>query len=115
MPPGSSNNNPNLNEAILRLVKENNQMLHAMRRNAFLGGLFKLVIYAVLIFAPIWYYMTYLQPTVDSMLKTVQELQGTSASVSAQGSGFMEQLKQLQAMVPDALAKLQQASSSVPR
>ena len=41
MPP-----NADLQE-VLRLTKENNKMLHKMRRNAFWGGVIKFVLYAV--------------------------------------------------------------------
>ena len=55
----------NLQE-IYRLTKENNQMLHAMRRNAFLGGLFKFIFYAVVFIAlPAWVYITYLAPVMQ--------------------------------------------------
>lgn len=114
MTDGSSN--PNLLEAIYRLTKENNEMLRAERRGRFLGGLFRFVFYGALILAPLWYYMTYLHPTVQSLLETTAQLQGMAGGSATQGGGFVEQLKQLQEMVPGALEKLQQAaSSSVPQ
>jgi hypothetical protein len=104
--------NPNMLEAIYRLTKENNEMLRAERRGRFLGGLFRFVFYGVLILAPLWYYMTYLHPTVQSLLETTAQLQGMAGGSAAQGGGFVEQLKQLQAMVPGALEKLQQAQQA---
>ncbi len=67
-----------------RLAKENNRMLHAMRRNAFLGGMLRLVVYAVLIIAPLWFYATYLAPTVNQMIGTMNQVQGASAKAQAQ-------------------------------
>ena len=40
-------------EEILRLTKENNRMLHKMRRSAFLGGLFKFIMWAAFIIIPL--------------------------------------------------------------
>ena len=61
-------------EEVYRLVKENNKMLHGMRRRAFFGGIFKLVFWIALIVAPIWFYQTYLSPVVGSMLKSMNQV-----------------------------------------
>ena len=76
-----------------QLAKENNKMLHAMRRNAFIGGLVRLIVWAVLIIAPIWFYMQYLAPVVDSMMETYEQIQGTSVQARAQFSQFQDFLK----------------------
>lgn len=108
--------NQNLSEATYRLAKENNEMLHSMRRRAFLGGVIRTIIFIALLAAPIWFYMTYLNASMQSLIKAVNAMEGTNASVSAQGAGFMEQLKKLEAAVPGVLQKLQQsASSTTPR
>jgi hypothetical protein len=85
----------NLQE-IYRLVKENNRMLHKMRRTAFWGGIIKFILYAVLLLAPLWLYYSYLSPIVDSALGTMQELQGTGARAGAQFGNIEQFLKQLQ-------------------
>lgn len=90
---------PKLDE-ILRLTKENNHMLHAMRRNAFLGGLFKLILWAALIILPLWLYMEYLAPVVQSMIETMQTLQGTGASAQAQFGDLNNALQRLQQQFP---------------
>ena len=44
---------------IYRLVRENNKMLHSMRRNAFWGGVIKFLLYAILLVAlPWWLFFT---------------------------------------------------------
>lgn len=83
-----------------RLAKENNKMLHAMRRSAFWGGLIKFIVYAVLLIAPLWFYATYLAPIMNQMLRAVQEVQGTGAKAQAQFGSFQDMLKQLQAKFP---------------
>ncbi len=78
------------------MTKENNQMLHAMRRSAFWGGIFKFIIYAVFLLAPLWFYMQYLSPIVNQALKTMQQAQSTGASAQTQLTGLQDALKQLQ-------------------
>jgi len=87
-------------EEIFRLTKENNRMLHAMRRNAFLGGLFKFVMWAAFIIIPLWLYMQYLAPVMQNMMDTVDKIQGTSASAQAQFGGMNESLQKLRAQFP---------------
>jgi hypothetical protein len=87
-------------QEIARLVRENNKMLHAMRRNAFWGGLFKMLIYGAFLLAPIWFYMTYLSGTVQQMLKTIDQIQGTGAKAQAELSGFQKTWQELQAKIP---------------
>jgi len=82
---------------IYRLVRENNKMLHSMRRNAFWGGVIKFLLYAILLVAlPWWLYMTYLEPVVKSTMQAVDQIQGTGAKAEAQFGSFQEMLKQLQ-------------------
>ena len=78
---------------ILRLTQENNQMLHKMRRGALLKTLMQLVIYAVLLIVPIYFYLTYAAPVVNQMLVTVQQIQGTGAQAQAQLGSFQDLIK----------------------
>ncbi len=55
-------------------------MLHKMRRGALMKTVFQLVIYAILLIVPIYFYLTYMAPVVNQMLDTVQQIQGTSAA-----------------------------------
>lgn len=73
-----------------RLTQENNRMLRAMRRNAFWGGLFRLITYAALLLVPVWFYFTYMAPVVEQMMQTVEQIQGTGAKAEAQFSSFQE-------------------------
>ncbi len=82
-----------------RLSLENNKMLRRMRRNAFWGGIIRTLVYAALLAAPIWFYISYLAPLVDQMLDTVQQIQGTGAQAQAQFSSFQEAWKQFQSMM----------------
>src|SRR3989338_276421 len=82
-----------MQEEILRLEKDNNRMLHSMRRNAFWGGLFKLLIWAGLIAVPIWFYSTYMAPVVQSFQQTINQVQGTGAKAQVQLDNFQDMLK----------------------
>jgi len=63
-------------------------MLRTMRRNAFWGGILKFIIYAALLLAPIWFYMTYLNSTVQSLVQTMDRVQGTSQQAQSQFNGI---------------------------
>lgn len=77
-----------LHEA-LRLAQENNRMLHAMRRNAFLGGIVKFIFYIlILVVAPLWVYSVYLAPLVQNLQQTMHQVQGTNAGIQTQFTGF---------------------------
>ncbi len=84
-------------QEMLEMTRENNRMLHKMRRNAFWGGIIKFLIYAALLLAPIWFYMTYLNDTVQRMMNTINQMQGTSAKAQAQFGDFSAMWKEIQA------------------
>ncbi len=85
-------------QEMYRLTKENNKMLHKMRRNAFWGGLIKILIYAVLFLAvPLWLYTTYVAPVFESTMRTMNQIQGTGAKAQAQMGDFEKMWKDFQA------------------
>ena len=86
---------------ILRLTKENNRMLHKMRRNALFGSILKFVLWAAFILVPLWLYMQYLAPVMTSMIETMNQVQGTGAQAQAQFSDLNASLQKLQALNPD--------------
>ena len=96
-------NNDQTQEEIYRLVKENNKMLHGMRRTAFWGGLFKLLIWAGLIAAPIWLYSVYLAPIVQNLQQTMNQVQGAGAKAQGQLNGLGDILKQFESKIQSAL------------
>ena len=81
---------------MVRLTRENNRLLHTMRRNAIWGGILKFAFYIlVLVIAPLWLYAAYLAPIMSEMMDTYQQVQGTGAKVQAQFSDFQDFFKQL--------------------
>lgn len=87
-------------DEMFRLTRDNNRMLHAMRRSAFLGSVLKFVFYAAIIGFSVWSYLQFVAPMLDQTLKMMQQVQGTGAQAQAQLSGFQDTLKKLQDMVP---------------
>ena len=81
-------------DEIYQLEKENNHMLHKMRRNAFWGRLIYLLFYAALLGIPIWLYLTYLMPVLKNFNDTVNKVQGTSASFQANFSNIFKQFQE---------------------
>lgn len=87
-------------EQILKLTRENNRMLHAMRRNAWLGGIFKLIMWAALIIIPFWLYMQYLAPVMQSAMETMNQIQGTGAKAQAQFGDLNAAMQKLKNQFP---------------
>jgi len=73
-------------------------MLHAQRRSAFIGGIFKVVMWGAFVIIPLWLYMQYVAPMMQQMLETYQQLQGTNAAAQAQFSGFQDALQRFQSL-----------------
>ena len=67
-----------------RLARENNELLHRMRRGAFIGGLVKFILYAIILLAPIWFYMTYLNGTVQNLLQDLNKFEGVNGQAQGQ-------------------------------
>ena len=94
MPP-----NDDLKE-VLRLTKDNNRMLHAMRRNAFLGGIIRLIIWAIVLGVPIWLFFTYRFAGMQSIMEAFEQVQGAGTSAQLQLENFQDSLRELQSNVP---------------
>jgi hypothetical protein len=94
---------PNTQDAIretLRLTRENNQMLHSMRRHAFLGSVIKFVVYVALLIAPIWFYLTYLSGSVNTLIADLNKVEGTTSAAQTQFNGFATAIKNIESHLP---------------
>ncbi len=58
-----------------RLLLENNQMLHKMRRSAFLGTIFKIVWFLFVLGVPVYLYFSYIKPNMGNLLEQYGALQ----------------------------------------
>ncbi len=68
-------------EEIYQLTKENNHMLHKMRRAAFWHGVWRSIWFLVIIGAPIAIYYYLLQPYVEQMLLMYGQIQSDAQEV----------------------------------
>ena len=86
--------NRNMLNDIFKMTKENNDMLHGMRRRAFVGGLLKFIIWGAIFIAPIWFYMTYLNESMQKMLTAFNQVQATGVSAQTQLGSFQNMFKE---------------------
>lgn len=84
----------------LKLTRDNNRMLHSMRRNAFLGGIFKVVLWAAFIIVPGYFYYLYLAPVMQQMLATMNAAQKGGAQAQVQIQNFQDMIKNLESKIP---------------
>jgi hypothetical protein len=59
-----------------QLAKENNDMLHAMRREALIGRVVKVFMVLAAIGIPLYLYFSYVQPYLEEARETFQDVQG---------------------------------------
>lgn len=86
-------------QEIYRLSQENNRLLHKMRRQALWGRIFTLIFYAAILLAPIWFYWTYLNGTVQQLLAMYDRAQGTGQQAESQYQAFLNAVKEFQQKV----------------
>ncbi len=85
---------------ILRLTRENNRMLHAMRRNAFIGGIVRFAVWIALIIIPLWLYMQYVAPVMQSTMAAMQQIQGTGSATQEQFSNMQAAFDKIRTQFP---------------
>lgn len=57
-------------------------MLHAMRRNAFLGGIFRIIFWIVIIGGPVVFYVYYAKPYLDEFFAAYAGLRSEIGKVT---------------------------------
>lgn len=85
-------------DELLRLTRDNNRILRSMRRSAWLGGIFKLILWVGFFLIPLWLYLQYLAPALEGVLETYKQVQGTSAAAEVQVGKLNDYLKQIQSL-----------------
>ncbi|MAJ97013.1 hypothetical protein CL644_02805 [bacterium] len=73
-------------DEIYKLVRSNNKMLRRMKRNAFLGTILKIVLYAILLGVPVYLYFTIFQPILAEVLNAYTQIQATGAQMQDVGN-----------------------------
>jgi hypothetical protein len=74
-------------ERTYRISRENNQMLHSMRRSAFFGGIIKLIVWIALLGFPIWLYVQYVNPLLSDVTSKVNQVQEVGNDIGIQFEG----------------------------
>lgn len=95
--------NEDLLKRIYELERENNRMLHSMRRSSVISGLLKVAMWAIALLVPLYVYFTYLAPALNQAMGALNEVQGQMQQVQEAGakisvpfsefSGILEGLK----------------------
>ena len=75
-------------------------MLHSMRRNVLVGGIFKFLMWAAFIIVPAVLYYLYLAPVMQQMIKTMNSVQTGGAQAQVQLTQFQDMLKGLEGKIP---------------
>src|SRR3989344_3152559 len=66
---------PSSLDEVYKLVKDNNRMLRAMRRDAFVGGIVKFILWvALFVVVPYVIYITYLEPYLASIQSAYESI-----------------------------------------
>jgi len=80
-------------DEIYKLSKDNNRMLRAMRRDAFIGGIIKFVFWVAVFFVlPYVLYVLYLQPYLEQLQGAYENLNQNVQAVNEASNQF-EDLK----------------------
>lgn len=81
-------------ERTYALEVENNRLLKRMRRNAWISGMFKLLLLALTIGVPVWFYFTFLQPVVNQASSAYGQVQqvGAQMGITFPSFDFIKQL-----------------------
>lgn len=65
-----------------RLLLENNQMLHKMRRSAVLGSIFRIVWFLVILAMPVYLYFAYIKPNMGNLVEKYSTLEEMTQNTS---------------------------------
>jgi len=83
------------------LARQNNKMLRSMKRAAFWGFIFKLLLWALLLGVPIFLYLSFFQPILEELLQTYSQVQnaGTQLQIMS-GAVSVDHLQDLLQGIP---------------
>jgi len=77
-------NREDLLERTYALAKENNRLLKKLRHGTWIGLIFKLLFWAVMLGVPIWMYFTVLQPVIQQGMGVLEQVQGVAGKAGVQ-------------------------------
>ena len=96
---------------MFEMVKDNNRMLHSMRRSAFVGGIFKAITWIVFLIVIPYFTWLYLEPYLTLITDQYQQIQGQSAEASQ----FIDKIKEAGNGIPGYNTILQYFGGTKPQ
>lgn len=93
-------NKDDLLEETYRLARDNNRMLHAMRRNAFLSGLVRVIFWVAIVGFTVWSYMQFVDPVLQSVVRASAQIQAVGGSAGAQISDLQNAINSIKGVIP---------------
>lgn len=82
-------------DEIYTLTKDNNRMLKAIRRDAFVGGVLKFIVWAVMFIILPYVAWLFIQPYLQGAVDSYQKVQKTADTVNAAAGANASQLQDL--------------------
>jgi len=82
-------------EEMYQMVKENNSMLRSARRSAFIGGIFKIIWWALILVILPYLTWLYIQPYLENVMSQYQNIQGQGAALQNQAGDLQKQIDSL--------------------
>ncbi len=79
---------------LYELAKENNHMLKAMRRSAFIGGIFKFILWILMLVVVPYITWLFIQPYVEGVMHTYQSVKKTNDAISSSTSMNFDKIQE---------------------
>ena len=80
---------------LYELAKDNNHMLKAIRRDAFVGGIFKFIFWVLMLVVVPYITWLFIEPYVKGVTDTYQSVKKTSDTVNSKTSADFKQIQDL--------------------
>lgn len=75
------------------LAKENHRLLKKMRRAAIVGGILRIIWWALILGVPIYLYFAFAQPYINDLQSSIQGVQSAGEQLSTAPEQFQELLR----------------------
>lgn len=82
-------------DELYEMVRENNHMLKSQRRAAFVGSIFKVIWWALILVILPYFTWLYLQPYLDTIMGQYQTVQQKGTAIQDQAQGLQTQISGL--------------------
>jgi hypothetical protein len=80
---------------LLDLARDNNRMLRAMRRSAFIGGIIKFIFWILILIVIPYFTWLYIQPYLDAAIGQYNGIQGKTSALQGSSSFDLSKFQDL--------------------